>query len=186
MFVCYIGYDTEGPKAALCLIGPGCLTQSLTTLQQYEDAQIGFQWDNIGDVCKKTYCVIVVVVVVFAIIKTYNYWRITTCLVMMFVDTILYLLCALYFDQVWPSAFGQSQPWYFLFLKSYWSPQLQSDDSLGEGMEMRLLNKRVSFFESDRYELVCVSNLHTVKSPPILHYITKMFLSWLLYVLVVQ
>ena len=39
---------------------------------------------------------------------------------MMFVDTILYLLLAWYFDLVLPQEYGTSLPFYFPLLPSYW------------------------------------------------------------------
>ena len=39
-----------------------------------------------------------------------------------FANIFLYSVLAWYFAQVWPNEFGVQQPFYFIFLKSYWFP----------------------------------------------------------------
>ncbi|KAB0796416.1 hypothetical protein PPYR_10477 [Photinus pyralis] len=41
-------------------------------------------------------------------------------LIMLAVDAVIYLLIALYVEAVFPGDYGIKQPWYFLFLPSYW------------------------------------------------------------------
>lgn len=43
-------------------------------------------------------------------------------IIMLVFDCILYMLIALYLEQVMPGPFGMPKPWYFLFQKSFWIP----------------------------------------------------------------
>ncbi|XP_062556427.1 phospholipid-transporting ATPase ABCA1-like [Armigeres subalbatus] len=52
-------------------------------------------------------------------------------MLMLLVDAILYLLIALYIEQVFPGDFGLAQPWYFPFSKRFWvgePPMKESTD----------------------------------------------------------
>lgn len=44
-------------------------------------------------------------------------------MVMLVVDTVLYLLIALYVEAIFPGDYGVPQPWYFPFTKSFWCGQ---------------------------------------------------------------
>ena len=60
--------------------------QSLSNIAEYENGLIGIQWDNLDE--------------------EVGSFSMRTCLIMMFIDIILYLLLTLYLDQVWISRFG--------------------------------------------------------------------------------
>jgi hypothetical protein len=51
------------------------------------------------------------------IVENFSY---ELCVVMMFIDAIIYGVLAWYFDKVLPSEFGTPLPLYFPFLPSYW------------------------------------------------------------------
>lgn len=64
-----------------------------------------------------------------------NFWRpasvddnisIGLIMVMMLVCTVLYLLIALYFEQILPGQYGVPQPWYFPFTRKFWCGQPSS------------------------------------------------------------
>ncbi|CAF4578630.1 unnamed protein product [Rotaria socialis] len=42
------------------------------------------------------------------------------CIIMMFIDSIIYMLLAIYIENVFPGEFGIPQPWDYPFKKSYW------------------------------------------------------------------
>ncbi|XP_078615923.1 cholesterol transporter ABCA5-like isoform X2 [Branchiostoma floridae x Branchiostoma japonicum] len=42
-------------------------------------------------------------------------------IIMLVVDTVLYLLLAFYLDNVIPGEYGQQQPWYFCLMPSFWA-----------------------------------------------------------------
>lgn len=48
------------------------------------------------------------------------------CLLLMLVYSLLYFLLAIYVERINPGEFGVSQPWNYLFKKSYWKPELTS------------------------------------------------------------
>ena len=105
----FAGNLTESERTALCLIGPSCFSLSADFLAQYESNLIGVQWDNINE--------------------TYENFKFNTCLTMLFVDTLIYVLLTLYFDRVWPSRFGQRLHPLFFVNKSFWCPNKDKEDS---------------------------------------------------------
>eukprot|EP00058_Branchiostoma_floridae_P016823 XP_002602311.1 hypothetical protein BRAFLDRAFT_127318 [Branchiostoma floridae] len=52
-------------------------------------------------------------------------------IIMLVVDTVLYLLLAFYLDNVIPGEYGQQQPWYFCLMPSFWA---SDDTSQGAGV----------------------------------------------------
>ncbi|CAM4944466.1 unnamed protein product [Rotaria socialis] len=48
------------------------------------------------------------------------------CLILMLIYSVIYFLLAIYVERVNPGEFGVSQPWNYLFKKSYWKPQKTS------------------------------------------------------------
>jgi ATP-binding cassette, subfamily A (ABC1), member 3 len=53
-----------------------------------------------------------------------------TAVIMMAVDTVLYLLLAWWVSNVFPGEAGVPKPWYFMFTRSYWCPQRHSSDEV--------------------------------------------------------
>ncbi|XP_068631847.1 phospholipid-transporting ATPase ABCA3-like [Battus philenor] len=43
-------------------------------------------------------------------------------IIMLFLNSVLYMLIALYLEQVLPGPYGVPRPWYFPFLRSFWCP----------------------------------------------------------------
>jgi hypothetical protein len=43
------------------------------------------------------------------------------CLLLMLIYSAIYMLLAIYVERLNPGEFGVSQPWYYLFKKSYWT-----------------------------------------------------------------
>lgn len=57
-------------------------------------------------------------------------------ILMLFIDTIIYLLVALYVEAIFPGEYGVPQPWYFPFTCTYW---------LGHPLDTSRYNKIVIF-----------------------------------------
>ena len=45
------------------------------------------------------------------------------CLLLMLVWSFTYMVLAIYIERINPGEFGVSQPWYFLFKRTYWRPR---------------------------------------------------------------
>ena len=45
------------------------------------------------------------------------------CLLIMLVWSFIYMVLAIYIERINPGEFGVSQPWYFLFKRTYWRPR---------------------------------------------------------------
>lgn len=68
-------------------------------LSRFEKGQAGVQNDNLNT-------------------KIVNY-SFGTGLGFLFLDSLIMLLLAVYFEQVWPTEWGVKRPWYFLFQKNF-------------------------------------------------------------------
>merc|ERR1719412_2728699 len=112
---------TESEKTWLCLLGPSCFSLSVENMAQYESSLIGIQWDNLYE--------------------TYKNFKFGTCLSMLFVDTIIYILLTLYFDRVWPSRFGQRLHPLFFVSPSFWCPNRQRKDGSTSPLDQKLLRQ---------------------------------------------
>ena len=142
LFVGYAGVAlNESAKTWFCLLSPACLTMSITSLTEYEGNIIGIQWDNVNDV--------------------YEDFAFSTAIIMFWVDYVIYMALALYFDHVWPSRYGSRLvPWFFL-LPSYWKGQdTNENDELTKEMtssQIKYDNKRddnENVFDRETFENV--------------------------------
>lgn len=69
----------------------------------YEGTQEGVQWSNIGQSNSVD-----------------DNLSLALLMLMLIIDTFLYLFIALYVEAVFPGEYGVPQPWYYLFTSSYW------------------------------------------------------------------
>ncbi|CAH2037508.1 unnamed protein product, partial [Iphiclides podalirius] len=80
--------------------------------------------------------------------------------VMLVVDCILYMLIALYLEQVLPGYYGVPKPWYFLFQRDFWFPRrIDLSDDLIEDTNNDLVKEK----DPDGHEIgVKITNLTKV------------------------
>ncbi len=90
----------ETRKQAACLVPSICLTLGAKIISTLESTAQGATNANIDVVIGN--------------------FTVQSAIVMLFVDTILYFILAVYLEQVLPSDYGIRQPWYFPILPSYW------------------------------------------------------------------
>ena len=138
-------YDyTLSGKTWFCLLSPACINISITNLTQYESSLIGLQWDNIFD--------------------EYQNFKFGNSIIMFYVDYVLYLLIAMYFDRVWPSRYGSKLPPYFFISRKFWRGCCSSGESNnGKGNKLlnagslnpyEMIDRRFSLMDTDVYEPV--------------------------------
>eukprot|EP01083_Nonionella_stella_P193083 713449_1 len=96
-------------QKALCVLGPSCFAMSLNNLAQYESSQIGLHWDNIHD--------------------EFQHFQFVTCLTMLCIDSVLYVLLTLYLDRVIPSKHGSRFSPFFICLPRFWCPKRMETDA---------------------------------------------------------
>eukprot|EP01084_Bolivina_argentea_P269164 457390_1 len=145
----------ENGKNGLCILAPACFVTSTTTLVQYEVSVIGLTFDNIHD--------------------KYNDFQFVNCLIMMAIDIIIYSILTLYLDQIWPSQYGQKQPFYFFILPSYWFPKcLKTEKDIQ--VENQVLIRRLSSINTiENYEKIGNLNGESVVN---MRNLTKTFTSY--------
>ena len=105
------GYFTvnldETSKNWFCLLSPCCLNISINNLSKYESSLMGLHWNNINDI--------------------YFNFKFKTSIIMFYIDFILYIILALYFDKIWPSKYGTKKlSFYFCCLPSFWCTKRQN------------------------------------------------------------
>ena len=91
---------SNGSKMAASLFPPTCLQLGFLTISIFETSRIYVTSDNIN--------------------YKYLNFSINDMFIMLFVDSLLYLLIGLYLEQILPKEYGVTRPWYFLFTSKFW------------------------------------------------------------------
>ena len=128
-------------KIWFCLLSPACLTISMQNLIEYEGNLIGVQWYNANEI--------------------YDDFSFSTGVIMLWVDYLLYMVLALYFDHVWPSRYGsQFVPW-FCLLPSYWKGKdINANDDLTTDLTLSQIKydnkneENANIFDTETFENV--------------------------------
>ncbi|XP_008193592.2 phospholipid-transporting ATPase ABCA1 isoform X1 [Tribolium castaneum] len=101
----------QNTKIAMSFFSPMAMFFALVIVFQFEATGEGSQWSNmsestlVGDL------------------------PLGTILLIMVLDTIIYMIITIYLEAVLPSEFGVAKPWYFLFTPNFWctKPQEQRE-----------------------------------------------------------
>ncbi|KYB28525.1 ATP-binding cassette sub-family A member 3-like Protein [Tribolium castaneum] len=93
----------QGAKMGACLLAPSAMFFGISVLFKFEGIGEGSQWDNLFKSTSPSDKLTLGIIFVFLI-----------------VDTLLYMVLALYLEAVFPGDFGVPQPWYFPFTRAYW------------------------------------------------------------------
>ncbi|CAF4147319.1 unnamed protein product [Rotaria sp. Silwood2] len=96
------------------------------------------------------------------------------CLLLMLIYTVIYFFLAMYVERVNPGEFGVSQPWNYLFKKSYWKPHATSIVRPLDSND-RLTHKNDGIYGSNGWiELNSMTN--TINNPSLtVSHLTKKF-----------
>merc|ERR1712146_508681 len=84
-----------------CLHPSAAFTIAMDSFIEYEDSQIGINWNT------------------WRVSETGNF-TFADALMMMFFDIWIFALLTWYFERCFPNEFGLRLPWYFPFTLSYW------------------------------------------------------------------
>lgn len=90
----------------LSLLSNSALGFGFRVIGEYEKIQVGVQWNNI-----------------WRTPSSEDNITLGTVMVMLVVDTLLYMLITLYVDAVFPGEYGIPRPWYFLCTSTFWCRQ---------------------------------------------------------------
>lgn len=133
-------------KSLACLSSNAALAYGLQIMLQWEGIGKGLQWSNL-----------------FRPVTIDDSLTVGTTMMFIFIDSILYLMIALYVETVMPGDFGVPQKWNFPFTIEFWNGKNKyndEDDSSGHNLNYDSLN-----FESDppnRHAGVVIKNLRKV------------------------
>ena len=120
LFLTWERYITSNAiKYALCLSSNAAFGFACSYFAYFEQQGTGVQWDNIN--------------------TSPNYkdnFSLLEVIFMMYLDAVIYLLLALYIEQVFPGAYGVPKKWYFVFQKSFW---------IGESNEVTVEDAKLHF-----------------------------------------
>uniref|UniRef100_A0AAG5D3R1 ABC transporter domain-containing protein n=1 Tax=Anopheles atroparvus TaxID=41427 RepID=A0AAG5D3R1_ANOAO len=92
-----------GAKVGMCLLSNSGMSLAMFLTVRLEATASGLRWSNL-----------------FEPATIDDGFNVGLIIVMLLVDAVLYLLVALYVEQVMPGEFGIARPWYFPFTKSFW------------------------------------------------------------------
>lgn len=104
-----------GAKGGACLLAPVCFGLGAVVIQKLESRSGGINADTAS--------------------TEVDGWSYNGTIGMFIADFFIYLLLALYFQQIVPSEWGTSQRWWFCVKPSFWCPKKVSVD--GEGAPLR-------------------------------------------------
>eukprot|EP01137_Pigoraptor_chileana_P029004 Opistho-2@13608 len=121
-FLSYLPYvivmrETEtmssSQKGAACLLSTTALGVGAAYLSDFEQRGDGLHWNNVFET------------------QPYDNFNFGRVIIMLFIDSFLYLILAWYIEGVFPGQFGVPRPWYFPFTKAYWSSSPATSSSQG-------------------------------------------------------
>ncbi|XP_065074347.1 phospholipid-transporting ATPase ABCA3-like [Ochlerotatus camptorhynchus] len=103
--IAFSNYDTMSlaAKLALCLFHNSGMSFGFMLMMRHEGTTIGIQWYNL-----------------FSPVTVDDNLSVGATMMMLLVDSVIYLLIALYVEKVLPGEFGIAQPWYFPFTAKFW------------------------------------------------------------------
>ncbi|KFB48612.1 AGAP006380-PA-like protein [Anopheles sinensis] len=103
-----------GAKLAMCLLSNSGMSLAMLLTVRLEATAAGLRWYNL-----------------FEPATIDDGFSVGLVIIMLLVDAVIYLLIALYVEQVMPGEFGIARPWYFPFTKEFWvRKQTASRDTL--------------------------------------------------------
>uniref|UniRef100_A0A182NIG1 ABC transporter domain-containing protein n=1 Tax=Anopheles dirus TaxID=7168 RepID=A0A182NIG1_9DIPT len=92
-----------GAKIAMCLLSNSGMSLAMFLTVRLEATAAGLRWSNL-----------------FEPATIDDGFNVGLVIIMLLVDAVIYLLIALYIEQVMPGEFGVARPWYFPFTKEFW------------------------------------------------------------------
>ncbi|XP_071508675.1 phospholipid-transporting ATPase ABCA3-like [Diadema antillarum] len=96
-------FMSAAEKAAGCLLSNSAMSVGLLLIGVFEGTSEGVQWSNMSHPATPD-----------------DNFTFLAVLIMLVVDTVLYLLIAWYFEAIYPGEYGIPKPLYFPFTRSYW------------------------------------------------------------------
>ncbi|XP_033117050.1 phospholipid-transporting ATPase ABCA1-like isoform X2 [Anneissia japonica] len=139
-------YMSTGAKFTVSLCNTIAFGYGTTYLSLYEIQGTGVQWSNIAK----------------SPVTGDNGFGFLQSIIMMWVDTVIYLILVWYIEAVFPGQYGMPRDWYFPFTKSYWfgkSANIDNSDACELG---RISDDDPTIFERDPEHLklgVSIRNL---------------------------
>ena len=122
-------------KTVACLSSPLCFGLGINNIIEYEGSQQGVNSGNAG--------------------TTYDGFSYSHAMGMLLLDTVLYLLAAVYFDQVMQGDYGVALPWYFPVQASYWCPRptaLAQQEVKDDELPASSVMERVEFADGEQQQ----------------------------------
>ncbi|CAF1095920.1 unnamed protein product [Adineta ricciae] len=101
-----INYDTQvktWQKIIACLSSTVAFGLGCDYIARFEGMAKGVQWSSLNQG-----------------VKPNDNFTLLYCIIMMLIDSIMYMLLTVYIENVYPGEYGIPQVWYFPFTKTYW------------------------------------------------------------------
>uniref|UniRef100_A0A182PES6 ABC transporter domain-containing protein n=1 Tax=Anopheles epiroticus TaxID=199890 RepID=A0A182PES6_9DIPT len=116
-----------GAKVAMCLLSNSGMSLAMFLTVRLEATAAGLRWSNL-----------------FEPATIDDGFNVGIVIIMLLVDAVIYLLIALYIEQIMPGEFGIARPWYFPFTKEFWvRKQTPSRDTVLQGQEDASRNRYI-------------------------------------------
>ncbi|XP_058837017.1 phospholipid-transporting ATPase ABCA3-like [Topomyia yanbarensis] len=136
-----------GSKIGWCLFFNSAMSYGILGTMRMEANQLGLRWSSL-----------------FTPATIDDGLSVGLVMVMLLVDALIYLLIALYVEQVMPGEFGVAKPWNFLFRMEYWTSQKMSDDDMAPRGIQRQLSRYFEEEPTSAHAGIQIKNLRKVFS----------------------
>lgn len=115
-------------KISLSLFSNTAMALGFNVVIRYEGTQEGIQWHNI-----------------FTPVSIDDHFHLGYVLIMLAVDSCLYLLTALYVEKIFPGDYGVAEKWFFPFTSRFWC---NVTEYVGvQDIDSNIVERRNSYFE---------------------------------------
>ncbi|XP_063704504.1 phospholipid-transporting ATPase ABCA3-like [Culicoides brevitarsis] len=131
-------YDSlsSGAKWGLCIFSNSGMSIGFQIMMRHEGTSDGIQWSNL-----------------FSPVSQDDDFTVGNTLLMLIVDSVLYLLIALYVEKIKPGDYGVAEPWYFFVTKSFWCKGSAENNVEAEN-DFRISSLKLHNMEPDPRESV--------------------------------
>ncbi|KAF2894182.1 hypothetical protein ILUMI_11989 [Ignelater luminosus] len=130
-----LAYDhlTLAQKLGACILSNSAMGYGFQLVMMFEGIRTGVQWENIWESPRSG-----------------DELTLGHIFIMLLVDTVLYLLIAIYIEAIFPGEYGVPHVWYFPFTLSYWCgnfKQIKFEEIDEENTENKFYEKEPSHLE---------------------------------------
>lgn len=130
-------YMSTSLKRFSCLSSNVAFGYGCSYIARYEEQAIGLQWSNLNSSPMPD-----------------DGFSMLQCMMLMLVDSLIYLILAWYIEAVFPGMYGIPRKWYFPFQKSYWFSRQVNQELIQQNVNINNEIIELANEDSEKFEKV--------------------------------